>query len=118
MVSGVVFLGAGLFLHLGEKPAEQKAGATPHKGETHAARAFAFTFAPKEARWGQQVEIRVPPPAETVTVYLNGMPLPKKVSGDGRMVSVTIPTTAKSGYIELERDGVRVRAEEEIRILP
>ena len=117
-VAGVVFLGAGLYLHLSGKPADRQAIPRVHKQEKRAADTFTFTFAPREARWGQQVDIQVPFPAESVTVYLNGTPLPKKVSGDGRTVSVTIPTATKSGYIEIEHDGTRVRGEEQIQIAP
>jgi hypothetical protein len=117
-VAGTLCLVAGLYLHLGEKPTDRQAIPRVHKQERRAADVFTFTFTPREARWGQKVDIQVPFPAELATVYLNGMPLPKKVSGDGRTVTVTIPTATKSGYIELERDGARVRAEEQILIAP
>ena len=116
--AGTLSLVAGLYLHLSEKPADRQAVPRVHKQEKRAVDTFMFTFAPREARWGQRVDIQVPFRAESVTVYLNGMPLPKKVSGDGRTVTVTIPTATKSGYIELERDGTRVRAEEQMLIAP
>jgi hypothetical protein len=118
LVAGTLSLVAGLYLHLSEKPGNRQAIPRVHKQEKRAADTFTFTFAPREARWGQQVDIQVPFPAESVTVYLNGMPLPKKVSGDGRTVTVTIPTATKSGYIEIEHDGTRVRGKEQILIAP
>jgi len=118
LVAGVLFLGAGLYLHLGEKPVDRQAIPRKQKQEKRAADPFTFTFAPREAKWGQQVDIQVPFPGESVTVYLNGMPLPRKVSGDGRTVTVTIPTATKSGYIEIEHDGARVRGGEQILIAP
>jgi hypothetical protein len=116
--AGTLSLVAGLYLHLSEKPADRQAIPRVQKQEKRAPDPFTFTFAPREARWGQRVEIQVPFPAESVTVYLNGTPLPKKVSGDGRTVTVTIPTATKSGYIEIEHDGTRVRGEEQILIAP
>ena len=115
---GVASLGAGLCLHLGEKPADRQVVERVEKQDKRAADAFTFTFSPRHARWGQLVEIPVPFPAEGATVYLNGIPLPKRMSQDGRTLTVTIPTASKSGYIEIEHGGTRVRAQEQIRITP
>jgi hypothetical protein len=118
LVFGAVSLSVGLYLHLNEAPAANKprtAGVA--RRETPAGEAFTFTFSPPQARWGDQVEIQVPFSAESVTVYLNGVPLPKRVNG-GRTVRVTIPSGTKTGFLELERDGTRARASEPISVNP
>jgi hypothetical protein len=115
---GVASLGAGLYLHLGEKPAGGQIVERADRKDKRTADAFTFTFSPRDVRWGQLVEIQVPFPAESATVYLNGTPLPKRVGQDGRTLTVTIPTASKSGYIEIEHGGTRVRAQEQIRITP
>ena len=45
-------------------------------------------------------------------VYYNGVPLPKKTLHEGRVLVVTIPSTAVSGYFEIEVDGQRIHADE------
>ncbi len=118
LLFGVAFLMYGLYLHLQETPASLSQAAKVIKEEKVEKPAFAFTFSPSQARWGEEVEIRVPFPAESATVYLNGTPLPKRVSEDSRTIRITIPSAAKTGYFELERAGTRVRASEQIFITP
>jgi hypothetical protein len=90
----------------------------PAGQDKRAADSFTFTFNPGQVRWGDRVEIHAPLPAESITVYLNGLPLPKRVNGDGTTIRVTIPTGAKTGYLELERNGNRARASQQIVITP
>jgi hypothetical protein len=113
---GGVCLCLGLYLHLNQTPAARPLAARVAGQQKPPEEPFTFTFSPGQTRWGEQVEIRVPFPAESVTVYLNGMPLPKKVVAGGQTMHVTIPSGAKSGYLELERDGARARASEQIII--
>jgi hypothetical protein len=101
-----------------ESPAAKPRAAEVARQEKTAGGPFTFTFTPGQVRWGDQVEIQVPFSAESITVYLNGIPLPKRLSGGGRTIRVTIPTGAKTGYLELERDGSRTRATEPIGINP
>lgn len=115
---GVASFGAGLYLHLGDGPAGGQVAERAERKDKRTADAFTFTFSPRDARWGQLVELQVPFPAESATVYLNGTPLPKRVGQDGRTLTVTIPTASKSGYIEVERGSTRVRAQEQILITP
>jgi hypothetical protein len=118
LVCGGLFFFVGLYVHLSRPPAAKPPSASRNEQSKSAPEPFAFTFNPDRARWGDQVEIRVPFSAETVTVYLNGMPLPKKVSADGRIARITIPSGAKTGYLELERNGMKARAAEPITISP
>jgi hypothetical protein len=91
------------------------ATATPHATE---ASPFAFTFSPNPAKRGAEVEIRPSIALETATVYFNGRPLPKKVLSNGRVLVVTVPGDAESGYFELEWQGIRVRAADRLNVLP
>jgi hypothetical protein len=115
---GAVALLVGIYLHLDETPSAKPYAAGVARQEKSAGESFTFTFRPGEVRWGDQVEIQVPFSAESITVYLNGVPLPKRVNGGGRSIHVTIPTGAKTGYLELERDGTRARASEPVLINP
>ena len=115
---GAVALLVGIYLHLNETPSAKPRAAGVARQEKSAGESFTFTFRPEEVRWGDQVEIQVPFSPESITVYLNGIPLPKRVNGGGRTIHVTIPSGAKTGYLELERDGTRIRASEQILISP
>ena len=118
LVFGGAFLLVGLYLHLHEVPVATSPTAKIGKEERNAQPAFAFDFSPTLARWGEEVKIRVPFSAESVTVYLNGTPLPKRLSDDNRTIRITIPSGSKTGYLELERKGARVRGAEPIQIRP
>ena len=118
LVFGVASLLVGVYLHLNQTPAARPRTAGMNRQEQHTGEAFTFTFSPAQARWGEQVEIQVPFSAESVTVYLNGVPLPKRVNEGGRTIRITIPSGAKTGYLELERNGQRARASEPIQIAP
>ena len=118
LLFGVASLLVGLYLHLYETPVATPPAAKIVQEEKNAKPAFVFDFSPSQARWGEEVEIRVPFPAESLTVYLNGTPLPKRVSEDSRSIRITIPSGAKTGYLELDRKGARTRASEAIRITP
>ena len=118
LVFGAASLLVGVSLHLGQTPANRPLTAGVTGQEKPAGESFTFTFSPPQARWGEQVEIQVPFSAESVTVYLNGTPLPKRLNEGGRTIRVTIPSGAKTGYLELERDGSRARASEHILIGP
>ena len=117
-VFGGAFLLAGLYLHLQETPATTPTNAKIGREERNAQPAFAFNFSPLQARWGEEVEIKVPFPGESVTVYLNGTPLPKRLADGGKTIKVTVPSGAKTGYLELEREGARASAVEPIQIRP
>jgi len=115
---GVAALLGGLYLHLNETPGAKPLSLGVKRQEKRTGDSFTFTFSPSQVRWGDHVEIRVPFAAESTTVYLNGMPLPKRVNEGGRTIRITIPSGAKSGYLDLERDGMRVRATSPIAISP
>ena len=117
LLFGAASLSFGLYLHLTQTPGATPRAAVVNRQKKPAGESFTFTFSPRQARWGDQIEIQVTFPAESATVYLNGMPLPKRVSG-GRTIRVTVPSGAKTGYLELERDGARSRAEEQITVSP
>ncbi len=118
LVSGAAALLVGIYIHLGQTPADKPFSAGVARQEKPAGESFTFTFSPGQVRWGDQVEIQVPFSAESITVYLNGMPLPKRLSSGGRTIRVTIPSGTKTGYLDLERDGTRARASEPISISP
>jgi hypothetical protein len=118
LVLGSASLLAGAYLHLHQTPAAHSRAAGVARQEKSAGEPFAFTFNPGQVRWGDQVEIQVPFSAESITVYLNGVPLPKRVNHGGKTIRVTVPTGAKTGYLELERDGTRASATEPISINP
>jgi len=76
---------------------------------------FEFSFEPRSARWGQEVQIRVTPPREDVTVYYNGRPLPARALGKGTFV-VTIPSMSKDGYFTLDSGGRQVKARDRLAV--
>jgi hypothetical protein len=118
LLFGITSLVYGFYFHLHGTPESLSKATKVIKEEKVEKPAFEFTFSPSQARWGEEVEIRVPFPAESVTVYLNGTPLPKRVSEDSRSIRITIPSGAKTGYLELDRKGARTRATEPIVITP
>jgi hypothetical protein len=118
LVFGAASFLVGIYLHLNQTPAAKLRAAGVARQEKSKGEPFTFTFNPLQARWGDQVEIQVPFSAESITVYLNGMPLPKRVNVGGRTIRVTIPSGAKTGYLELERDGTRARASQPVSISP
>jgi hypothetical protein len=87
----------------------------PDAAAQRAPAGWSFSFEPKSARWGQQVQIRVVPPKEDVTVYYNGRPLPARSKGNGTFV-VTVPTMSKDGRFSLECGGARVEAAERLTV--
>ncbi len=117
LCAGILFFAAGLFLHWNETPPKQEHQPKPSVADRRSPQST-FTFKPSQARWGDEVEIELPVSAEDVTVYLNGMPLPKKVRESGTRIAIRIPSGAKTGWLELERNGVMTRAESPITIVP
>ncbi len=118
LLFGAASLLVGVYLHLGQSTAVKPPNVNPARQRMPEKEPFTFTFSPREVRWGDQVEIQTPFSGESVTVYLNGMPLPKKVDGSGKTISVAIPSGAKTGYFELERDGMRARSTQQISVTP
>jgi hypothetical protein len=78
--------------------------------------AIEFEVSPAAGRRGAEVTITVKPAREEVTVFFDGRPLPKRVMQGGRIVVVTIPSDARSGYFELELDGKRYRAKKIFKV--
>lgn len=116
LVAGLGLFAAGLYLHLNEGPYETHRAAQPVR-DTPPTEALAFSFTPSRVAWGQVVTIETALPADTVTVYLNGLPLIKrKLSAN--TLQVTIPTNTRDGYLELEQNGKRVRAAQPLSITP
>jgi hypothetical protein len=116
LVVGLSLFVAGLYLHLKEAPVETKRIVQPRPSPP-TGDAFTFRFTPSKVAWGQVVDIEASVPADSVTVYLNGLPLIKK-NLSGNKLQVTIPTNTKDGYLELEQDGKRVRAAQPLAITP
>ncbi|MHC4622163.1 MAG: hypothetical protein ACYTEQ_30880 [Planctomycetota bacterium] len=77
---------------------------------------FKFTVSPNAARRGGEVLLHLSE-AKSVVVYYNGRTLPKKVSRNGKVLTVTIPGDAKSGFFELTWNGHSVRAPQEFIVL-
>jgi len=75
-----------------------------------------FTFAPTSGRRGSEVTLFLTPPRQSVMVFFDGRPLPKKTLQRGRQVVVTIPGDARSGHFELEHNGRRYRAKQIFRV--
>jgi hypothetical protein len=128
LVCAVPLLAVGFALHFsGPAPGKPSGAARPASSGTGASTGrsapdgvaqrapvgWSFSFEPKSVRWGQQVEIRVAPPKEDVTVYYNGRPLPARSKGSGTFI-VTVPTMSKDGRFSLECGGVRVEAAERL----
>ncbi len=118
LVFGIAAFTAGIYLHLQEAEAPVSAPVKTSEARKVPKASFAFTFEPRQAKWGDRIEIQVPFPADTVTVYLNGTPLPKRLSDDRHAIRVIVPSGSKTGYLELERDGERVRGTSQITINP
>jgi hypothetical protein len=78
---------------------------------------LSFTFSPGSGPAGSDVELYLSA-AEQVEVYYEGRVLPKRVSADGRTLTVTIPGNASSGYFELRWDGQSVRASQQFVVTP
>jgi hypothetical protein len=106
---------SGLYLHLKEAPSDNQR--IVQSKPSPPVDAFTFSFAPSKVAWGQVVDIETSVPADSVTVYLNGLPLIKK-NLSGNTLQVTIPTNTKDGCLELEQNGKRVKAAQPLIITP
>jgi hypothetical protein len=128
LACAVLLLVIGVVLHFKEPAAAARPGLyrSPFSGDRisrgravrEAAKArvpagWGFSFEPRSVRWGQEVQIRVTPPREAVTVYYNGRPLPAHARGEGTFV-VTIPPMSKSGCFTLDSGGTQVEAEDRL----
>jgi hypothetical protein len=78
--------------------------------------AFTFTVSPNAAKRGSEVLLHLSE-ARPVKVYYNGRILPKTTLGTSKVLRVTIPANAKSGFFELEWNGQSVRASQEFIVL-
>jgi hypothetical protein len=78
----------------------------------------AFTFSPKQAKWGQDVQLQMQNPGKSMDVYYNGLPLPAKISGNNDILTVTIPSTARSGYFMVRIDGTDAKTSEQLIVTP
>lgn len=94
-----------------------KFGSRGDDSNTQPAQSLTFTFSPNPARRGEDVLLYLSE-SKPVTVYYNGRPLPKKVSPDGKVLTVTVPGDARNGFFELTWDGQSVRASQELIVLP
>jgi hypothetical protein len=123
-----LLLVVGLVLHFEEPATATRSGPhwsafsgdriLPGRAVREAAKArmpaeWGFSFEPRSVRWGQEVQIRVTPPREAVTVYYNGRPLPARALGKGTFV-VTIPPMSKSGCFTLDSGGTQMEAEDRL----
>jgi hypothetical protein len=79
--------------------------------------AFDATLSPRRARPGSEVTLSLRPGQPRLRVTLNGRRLPKKVYDGGRRVVLTVPARARSGFLEVEADGQRVRVQPRLEIL-
>ena len=128
LACAVLLLVVGLVLHFKEPATATRSGpyrsafsgdrAVPRRAVPEAAKArmpagWGFSFEPRSVRWGQEVQIRVTPPREAVTVYYNGRPLPARALGKGTFV-VTIPSMSESGRFTLDSGGTLVEAEDRL----
>lgn len=75
-----------------------------------------FTFAPTSGRRGSEVTLFLDPPRQSVTVFFNGRPLPKRTMEGGRRLVITVPSDARTGYFELEYNGRQYRAKKKFRV--
>lgn len=84
--------------------------------ETNGNGLTSFTFYPNPASLGEEVTLYLNE-AVAVLVTYNGQPLPKKVFSGGKVLVVTVPGNAVSGYLELSWDGKSLRAEEPLTVI-
>jgi hypothetical protein len=77
---------------------------------------LSFTFSPKSGPGGTEVQLYLSAPLQ-VEVFYNGRLLPKKVSPDGKTLTVTIPAGAASGYFALRWDGQSVKTSEQFIVI-
>jgi hypothetical protein len=120
MLLSVLLIGAGLILHFRGAPVAGSLTDTRRavaSGGDARSSLWAFSFAPRAVRWGEEVTFRVTPMIERIEVYLNGTPLPCTALG-GSAFAVTIPTISKSGYFTISCNGSMVRAKEEVVVSP
>jgi len=76
-----------------------------------------FAFSPRSAAPGEEVEIGLGfSPPGGVAVFYDGKALTTRPSSDGKVLAVTLPMDATSGYFEIEWQGRRYRAGEMMEI--
>lgn len=131
LACAALLLVVGLVLHFKEPATATRSGpyrsafsgdrivpgrAVPEATKARMPAGWGFSFEPKSVRWGQEVQIRVTPPREAVTVYYNGRPLPARAMGKGTFV-VAIPSMSESGRFTLDSGGTQVEAEDRLVVL-
>lgn len=76
--------------------------------------AVTFTFKPQRARAGQAVTLTLSAPV-SADVYFGGKKLDANAQDDGRVLRVTLPKGAATGYFELRANGRTFKADTELR---
>ena len=115
-LASVLLFVSGLVLHVGE-PVREKEGSVGRREERSVPHA-GVTFSPASVRRGQEVEIRIEPFDESATVYFNGRPLPKRIDKEAGTFRVTIPSTGRTDYVEIDVKGKRIHSSEQLTVIP
>ena len=115
LASALLFV-SGLVLQVGE-PAREKGGSAGPREERSVSHA-GVTFSPASVRRGQEAEVRIEPFQESATVYFNGRPLPKRIDKEAGTFKVTIPSTGRTDYVEIDVKGKRIHSSEQLTVIP
>jgi hypothetical protein len=115
---GVIILAVGIVIHVTAPASVSPSPAVETVHQTNPVSETGFTFSPKEAKWGQEVEVRVRKPGKTMEVYYNGLPLPARIADNGDLLVITIPSTSRSGYFMVKVDGKDIKNPEKLIVTP
>ena len=76
-----------------------------------------FTFNPMSGPEGTDVQLILSAPIiSSATVHFNGVVLPRQISTDGKIFTVTIPVGSSSGYFKIFYDGNSIQAAEQFTV--
>jgi hypothetical protein len=90
--------------------------APPPTGVSVGGPALSFSFSPRKAKAGAKVTLTLSAPVGGVEVYFAGDELTATSKQGGKVLVVTLPKDASSGYLELRVNGQAFKAAEQLEV--
>jgi hypothetical protein len=98
------------------RAAEPKAAPPPTGVVATGGPALSFSFSPKKAKAGAKVTLTLSAPVGGVEVFFDGDELTATSKQGGKVLVVTVPKDASSGYLELRVNGQTFKAAKQLEV--